>query len=75
MMPDIPAAAVRGNKKYKGTDQLLARCAQPGGPGRQHLGDEEHEHSADSPGLLIAGSQSVLVLAVKLPGVLHVFLV
>ena len=58
---------------HKGADQLRRGQAQPGGS-REDQGDEEHEHSADSSGLLIAGSQSVLVLAVKLPGVLHVFL-
>ena len=60
-------------KKHKGAYQVRRRQAQPGGS-CEGQGDEEHEYGADSPGFPAACSQGVLVFAVKLSGVLHVFL-
>ena len=63
----------RYRKEYKGADQVRRSQAQTCGSCKGQ-GNKEHEYGADSPGFLTAGSQGVLIVAVKLSGVLHVAL-
>ena len=74
MAPDIPAAACREpEEEQRGSGPSPARPGTAGGS-CEGQGNEEHEYSTDRSGFFAAGSQGVLVLTVKLPGVLHVFL-